>query len=85
MVVNVVRKGEIACYKQFLLFSLSFPQLISLMRQNSRLCGNGLNTLQRNRQLDGITYTAHAYIDLCKGIKDLRQEVFNPRPHSSVG
>ena len=24
---NKVRKGEIACYKQFLLFSLCFPQL----------------------------------------------------------
>ena len=24
---NIVRKGEIACYKQFLLFSQSFPQL----------------------------------------------------------
>ena len=26
-VENIVRKGEIACYKQFLLFSQSFPQL----------------------------------------------------------
>ena len=24
---NIVRKGEIACYKQFLLFLQSFPQL----------------------------------------------------------
>ena len=24
---NIVRKGEIACYKQFLLFSQCFPQL----------------------------------------------------------
>ena len=24
---NIVIKGEIACYKQFLLFSQSFPQL----------------------------------------------------------
>ena len=27
MVENIVRKGEIACYKQFLLFSQCFPQL----------------------------------------------------------
>ena len=26
-VENIVRKGEIACYKQFLLFSRCFPQL----------------------------------------------------------
>ena len=26
-VENFVRKGEIACYKQFLLFSQCFPQL----------------------------------------------------------
>ena len=26
-VENIVRKGEIACYKQFLLFSQCFPQL----------------------------------------------------------
>ena len=40
---NIVRKGEIACYKKFLLFSQCFPQLyISLARQNAPLCGNGL-------------------------------------------
>ena len=26
-VENIVREGEIACYKQFLLFSQCFPQL----------------------------------------------------------
>ena len=26
-VENIVREGEIACYKQFLLFSQRFPQL----------------------------------------------------------
>ena len=29
-VENIVRKGEIACYKQFLLFSQCFPQLYIL-------------------------------------------------------
>ena len=29
-VKNIVRKGEIACYKQFLLFSQCFPQLFIL-------------------------------------------------------
>ena len=41
MVENIVRKGEIACYKQFLLFSQCFLQL-SLVCQNAALCGNGL-------------------------------------------
>ena len=30
---NIVRKGEIACYKQFLLFSQCFPQLNILKSQ----------------------------------------------------
>ena len=39
----MVRTGEIACYKQFLLFSQCFPQLyIILVLQNAVLCGNGL-------------------------------------------
>ena len=38
-VENIVRKGEIACYKQFLLFSQCFPQLCIF---NAALCGNEL-------------------------------------------
>ena len=38
----MVRKGEIACSKQFLLFSQCFPQLY-IFSQNAALCGNGLN------------------------------------------
>ena len=41
IVENIVRKGEIACCKQFLLFSQCFPQLYILVRQNAVLCGNG--------------------------------------------
>ena len=41
-VENIVRKEEIARYKQFLLFSQCFPQLYTLVRQNVTLCGNGL-------------------------------------------
>ena len=37
---NIVRKGEIACYKQFLLFSRSFPQLYIF---SVALYVNGLN------------------------------------------
>ena len=37
-----MRKGEIACYKQFLLFSQCFPRLMSLVLQNAALWGNGL-------------------------------------------
>ena len=33
---NIVRKGEIACYKQFILFSRSFPQLYIVSALN---CG----------------------------------------------
>ena len=45
----MVRKGEIACYKQLLVtsnFSFShnvFHSYISLMRQNAALCRNGLS------------------------------------------
>ena len=35
-----MRKGEIASYNQFLLFSQSFLN-ISYIRQNVALCGNG--------------------------------------------
>ena len=41
-VENIARKGEIACYKQFLLFSQFFHSYISLVRRNAALCGNGL-------------------------------------------
>ena len=41
-VENIVRKGEIACYKQFLLSHNVFHRYISLVRQNAALCGNGL-------------------------------------------
>ena len=49
MVENIVREGEIACYKQFLFFSHNvFYSYMSLMRQNLALCGNGLNTTSHN-------------------------------------
>ena len=45
-VENIVRKGEIACYKQFLLFSHNvFHSYISLVCQNAALHGNGLTQL----------------------------------------
>ena len=43
MVDNIVRKGEIACYKQFLLSSQYFPQLYILSVSKFALCGNGVN------------------------------------------
>ena len=43
-----MRKGEIACYKQFLLSSQCFPQLYISEHQNVALCGNGLNTVPNN-------------------------------------
>ena len=44
MVENIVRKGEIACYKQFLLFSQCFPKLYLF----AALCGNGLRYIGQN-------------------------------------
>ena len=46
MVENIVRKGGIACYKQFLLFSYVFHCYISLVHQNVALCSNGLTLSQ---------------------------------------
>ena len=42
-VENIVRKGEIACYNQFLLFSQCFLPLVC---QNASLCGNGISHYQ---------------------------------------
>ena len=40
-VENIVRKGEIACYKQFLLFSQCFPQLYIFSASKCGIvCGN---------------------------------------------
>ena len=45
---NIVRKGEIACYKQFLLFSQCFPQLY-ILHQNAAVCPNGLTGAQESK------------------------------------
>ena len=41
-VENTVGKGEIACFKQFLLFHSVFKRLVSQGHQKVSLCGNGL-------------------------------------------
>ena len=41
-VENTVRKGEITCYEQFLLFAQWFPQLYIISASNAALCGNWL-------------------------------------------
>ena len=41
-VENIVGKGKIACYKQFLLFPTMFPKTVLLMRQNKYLWSKGL-------------------------------------------
>ena len=44
---NIVRKGDIACNKQFLLFSQCFlHSYIPIVRQNVALCGNGKDQLK---------------------------------------
>ena len=47
----MVRKGEIACPKQFLLFSQCFPHLYSksVVCQNAALCGHGLKIWTRSK------------------------------------
>ena len=45
----MARKGEIACYQQFLLFSTCFPQLDIFSASKEALCGKGLNTILRDR------------------------------------
>ena len=54
IVENIERKGKIACYKQFLLFSQSFSQLynISIVGQNTALCGNGLRSIGQDLNHD---------------------------------
>ena len=49
--VENVRKGEIACYKQFLPISECFLQYVSFVRQNAVLCGNRFNAVMPLFQL----------------------------------
>ena len=51
-VKNIVRKGEIACYKQFLLFSQCFLQLYIF---SALLCGNELKGVDKY-----VSHTAFA-------------------------
>ena len=45
-VENIVGKGEIACYKQFLFFLHSvFKSLLQLTHKKKGLCGKGLNKM----------------------------------------
>ena len=45
---NTVGKGEIAHYKQFLLFPKIFKRLVSQRHQKVLLCGNGLTMTLHN-------------------------------------
>ena len=56
-----MRKGEIACYKQFFPFSHNvFYSYISFVRQNAVLCGNGLNPLSDDKILVLVNLKAFA-------------------------
>ena len=50
MVENIVREGEIACYKHFLLFLQCFPQLYIFSASKCVLCGNGLIKFDQGSQ-----------------------------------
>ena len=51
MNVNIVRKGEFSCYKQFSFAYHVFHSYVSLVRQNVALCGNGLVAIIPLKQL----------------------------------
>ena len=51
MVENIVRKGEMACFKQFLLFSQCFPQLYIFSASNASLCSNGLKSFWKKEKM----------------------------------
>ena len=61
-----MRKGEIACYKQFFPFSLCFSQLyISLVCQRAALCGNGLTLVFTCQQLKSFENTVGKRENAC--------------------
>ena len=51
MVENTVGKGEIACYKQFLLFPLCFKMLILLTCKKKGLVWERINSSPNNKML----------------------------------
>ena len=56
-VENIVGNGEIACYKQFLLFPQCFKSPLLLMSQNEYLWSKGLITLlYRNPCMNYLLY-----------------------------
>ena len=46
---NIVRKGEIACYKQFLLFWQSFPKLYIFSVSKCSIVWQWVNTRDGNK------------------------------------
>ena len=65
MVENIVRKGEIACYKQYFSFSHNvFHIYISLVRQNETLCGNGITDQVKNQSVE------NAGVAFVKGVNE---------------
>ena len=51
---NIVKKGQIACYKQFPYSQNVFHSYISLVRQNLVLCGNGIPNIYYLEQNDAV-------------------------------
>ena len=79
-VENIARKGEIACYTQFLLFSQCFPQLYILSASNAALCGNKLEKhhddiqaieifLYARHQLDSRGLGLETEADNCQSVR----------------
>ena len=51
MAENIVRKGEIACHKQFLLFSQCFPQLYIFSASKCGIVWSWVNLLPHKTKL----------------------------------
>ena len=78
---KTVTKGEIACYKQFLLFSQCFLQL--LVRQNVALSGNGLSIAFPSMCPDFIALKLIMGILCC--LTDLRNSLFTEPQSGGTG
>ena len=68
-VENIVIKGEIACYKQFLLFAQFFPQLYTF---RAALCGNGLIPYQITK----FQYLLEEYLDYQLNVFEIMRFMF---------
>ena len=75
----MVRKGEIACYKQFLFSHNVFHNYISSVRQNAVLCGNGLK--EGGSKKRDVNMNMRVFQNNTKVHRPSDRELFNPPLH----